>query len=305
VKIWHSHIRENYPVVKYKKLSFEMEGQHMFSMKSRIMSIVLTVVMVIGLAGCGSKDISIGVSTGTTFEAEAKKLTKVKEVKLYKDDTLTLWELSNGRIDGVITDRMVGTIGIKNGGYNNLKLVGDLLYKETIAVAVNKDDDSLRQAINKAMKEIISDGTYATISKQYFGMNILDGIDYKETFQDETPATDGSLDRVKKAGKIKFAMSGGYPPFNYFTDKDVLTGFDVDIGKEVAKRLGVTYEPITTEWSGIIEGLRSGRYDGIFGSMAITEERLKVVDFTDPYYYSGAQLIVRSDSKINSPEDLK
>lgn len=277
----------------------------MFSMKIRIISIALTVLMVIGLAGCGSKGINIGVTTGTTFEAEAKKLTKVNEVKLYKDDTLTLWELSNGRIDGVITDRMVGTIGIKEAGYTNLKLAGDLLYKETIAVAVNQDDDSLRQAINKALKEIISDGTYATISKQYFDMNILDGIDYKETYPDETPATDGSLDRVKKAGKITFAMSGGYRPFNYYTDEDVLTGFDIDIGKEVAKRLGVSYEPITTDWSGIVDGLRSGRYDGIFGSMAITEERSKVVDFTDPYYYSGAQLIVRNDSKISSPDDLK
>lgn len=277
----------------------------MFSVKMRLSSIALAAVMVIGLAGCGSKGVNIGVTTGTTFEAEAKKLAKVKEVKLYKDDTLTLWELSNGRIDGVITDRMVGTIGIKEAGYTNLKLAGDLLYKEIIGVAVNQEDDALRQAINKALKEIISDGTYATISKQYFGMNILDGIDYKETFPDEEPATDGSLERVKKAGKISFAMSGGYRPFNYFTDEDILTGFDVDIGKEVAKRLGVSYEPVTTDWSGIVEGLRSARYDGIFGSMAITEERSEVVDFTDPYYYSGAQLIVRSDSKINSPEDLK
>lgn len=277
----------------------------MLSLKSKITSIILVALMFTGLAGCGSRGIYIGVSTGTTYEAEAKKLTKVTEVKLYKDDTLTLWELSNGRIDGVITDRMVGTIGIKEGGYSNLKLAGDLMYKETIAVAVNQDDDSLRQAINKALAEIIADGTYAAISKQYFDINILNGVDYKVTIPDETPATDGSLERVKKAGKIKFAMSGGYPPFNYFTDDDVLTGFDVDIGKEVAKRLGVSYEPVTTDWSGILEGLRSGRYDGIFGSMAITDDRSKVVDFTDPYYYSGAQLIVRNDSKINSVDDLK
>ena len=278
----------------------------MFSNKIRLASISLMVLLVAGLlGGCGSKGINIGVVTGTTFEAEAKKLTKVNEVKLYKDDTLTLWELSNGRIDGVITDRMVGTIGIKSGGYSNLKLAGNLLYRETMGVAVNQKDDSLRQAINQALKGIISDGTYAAISKQYFDINILDGIDYKVTVPDEAAATDNSLERVKKAGNISFAMSGGYPPFNYFTEDDVLTGFDVDIGKEVAKRLGVTYEPVTTDWSGILEGLRSGRYDGIFGSMAITDERLKVVDFTDPYYYSGAQLIVRSDSKITGPDDLK
>lgn len=273
--------------------------------RNKLKSIFPVILILILLAGCGSKGVNIGVVTGTTFEEQARKLTKVKEVKLYKDDTLTLWELSNGRIDGVITDRMVGTIGIRDGGYKNLKLAGDLLYKETIAVAINQKDDALRQAINNVLNEIISDGTYEKISKKYFDINILDGVDYKPTIPNEKPATDDSLDRVKKAGKIKFAMSGGYPPFNYFNDKEELTGFDVDIGKEVAKRLGVSYEPITTDWSGILEGLRSKRYDGIFGSMAISKDRSEVVDFTDPYYYSGAQLIVRNDSKINSPDDLK
>lgn len=257
------------------------------------------------LSGCGSSGIKIGVVTGTTFEEKAKEYTKVTEVKLYKDDNLTLQELSSKRIDGVITDRLVGLNGIKQGNYKNLQLAGDLIYKETIAVAIRKEDDSLRQAINQALEKMVSDGTYAAISTKYFGRNILEGIKYEKTYSKDEAAKDDSLDRVKKAGKIKFAMSGGYPPFNFFTANDELTGFDVEIGKEVAKRLGVQYEPVTTDWSGILEGLRSGRYDGIFGSMAVTEKRLEVVDFTDPYYYSGAQLIVRSDSKIKGPEDLK
>ena len=104
---------------------------------------------------------------------------------------------------------------------------------------------------------------------------------------------------------ISFAMSGGYPPFNYFDENNNLVGFDVDVGKEVAARLGRTYEPVTTAWDGIIEGLRAGHYDGILGSMAITEERSEVVDFSIPYYYSGAQLIVTKDSGIESPDDLE
>lgn len=114
-----------------------------------------------------------------------------------------------------------------------------------------------------------------------------------------------SLDRVKDKGEISFAMSGGYPPFNYYNDENKLVGFDVDVSQEIADRLDVKFKPITTEWSGIIEGLRSGVYDGILGSMAITEERLKVVDFSSPYYYSGAQLIVRSDSGFDSPAALE
>lgn len=114
-----------------------------------------------------------------------------------------------------------------------------------------------------------------------------------------------SLERVRKAGEISFAMSGGYPPFNFYSDSNELVGFDVDVAREVAARLDVSLKPVTTEWSGIIEGLRSGVYDGILGSMAVTEDRLKVVNFSTPYYYSGAQMMVKKDSSLTSPEDLR
>lgn len=114
-----------------------------------------------------------------------------------------------------------------------------------------------------------------------------------------------SLSRVKKAGEISFAMSGGYPPFNFYNDSNELAGFDVDVAREVAKRLGVSLKPVTTEWSGIIEGLRSGAYDGILGSMAVTDKRLEVVDFSTPYYYSGAQVLVKKGAAYSEPMQLK
>lgn len=113
-----------------------------------------------------------------------------------------------------------------------------------------------------------------------------------------------SLERVKNAGEISFAMSGGYPPFNFYSTENQLVGFDVDVAKEVASRLGVKFKPVTTEWSGIIEGLRSGTYDGILGSMAATEQRKKVVNFSTPYYYSGAQIVVKSGSEIKDKSAL-
>jgi polar amino acid transport system substrate-binding protein len=116
---------------------------------------------------------------------------------------------------------------------------------------------------------------------------------------------ENSLERVTKSGEISFAMSGGYPPFNFYNDKNELVGFDVDVAREVAKRLDVTFKPVTTEWSGIIEGLRAGTYDGILGSMAVTPKRLEVVDFSVPYYYSGAQIVARSSATETSPEHFK
>lgn len=113
-----------------------------------------------------------------------------------------------------------------------------------------------------------------------------------------------SLKRVMDAGKLTVVGSGGYPPFNYIQDGKVV-GFDVETGEEIAKRLGVDLDYITSDWDGLVEGLRSGRYDGILGSMAITEDRMKVIDFTVPYYYSGAQLIVHKDAGINAAAEME
>jgi polar amino acid transport system substrate-binding protein len=113
------------------------------------------------------------------------------------------------------------------------------------------------------------------------------------------------LVNVKKKGEISMAMSGQYPPFNFVDDKNHLTGFDVEIGKEIAKRIGITGVPITTAWDGIIAGLLANKYELICGSMAITEERLKSIDFSAPYYRSGAQLFVKKGSPIKSVADMK
>ena len=117
--------------------------------------------------------------------------------------------------------------------------------------------------------------------------------------------TTTTLDRIKAEGKLTFAMSGQYPPFNFFNEQNELTGFDVEIGQELAKRINVNPAPVATEWDGIIAGLTTSKFDIILGSMAITDERLQKVNFSSPYYRSGAQVIVPSDSNISGGTDLK
>lgn len=269
-----------------------------------VVLVILGAWLVLGRFIARETGYTVAVVTGTTFEEKAREFKNVQEVKLYEDDNQTLSELENGRVDAVITDRLVGIIGIQEGGYTDLQLAGDLLYRETIAVAFSREDKALRQAVNRALTEIIKNGTYIEISRKYFGRDILDGLERGATHSGEPEAADGSWERVKRAGEIRFAMSGGYPPFNYYDDQNQLTGFDVEIAQAVCKELGVKYTPVTTAWDGIIEGLRAKRYDGVWGSMAITEERMKVVDFSDPYYLSGAQLLVKKGSPISGPEAL-
>ncbi|MGM0607826.1 MAG: transporter substrate-binding domain-containing protein [Candidatus Muiribacteriota bacterium] len=114
------------------------------------------------------------------------------------------------------------------------------------------------------------------------------------------------LEQIQDRNEFIVAGSGGYPPFNFYEGNEVV-GFDVDTGYAIAEELGVELNYITSDWDGLIEGLRAGRYDAILGSMAITEEREEIVDFTHPYYYSGAQLVVKKneDGSYFKPEDME
>ncbi|MCZ7663847.1 MAG: ABC transporter substrate-binding protein [Thermoleophilia bacterium] len=119
-----------------------------------------------------------------------------------------------------------------------------------------------------------------------------------------TAPAEETTSTVEAKGELTFAMSGLYKPFNYKKDGE-LVGFDVEIGKALAETMGVTPNPVTNPWETILEGLKSKKYDAIIGSMAITEKRLEQVDFTRPYYRSGAQVFVAAgNNTIASPEDL-
>ncbi|PKN60231.1 MAG: ABC transporter substrate-binding protein, partial [Deltaproteobacteria bacterium HGW-Deltaproteobacteria-11] len=116
---------------------------------------------------------------------------------------------------------------------------------------------------------------------------------------------DKSLSRVRKTGYISIATSAGYSPFSFYNDKKVLVGFDVDVAGELAKRLGVDLKIVDTPWEGIIDGLNARRYDGILGSMSVTEARRAVVSFSTPYYYSRTRVMVQSDSPFKDHTELK
>jgi len=118
-------------------------------------------------------------------------------------------------------------------------------------------------------------------------------------------ASADELETIKAAGEFKFANSGAYPPFSFVDGNNEVVGFDVDIGNEIAKRLGVKGAGVSTAWDGIIAGLLAGKYDSVIGSMTITPEREKAVDFVGPYYKSGRGVFVADGSEIKSIDDLK
>jgi cystine transport system substrate-binding protein len=116
------------------------------------------------------------------------------------------------------------------------------------------------------------------------------------------------LDKVKASGTLRIALEGTYPPFNFKDPKTgQLTGYDVDVARLVAARLGLKPEFVTTEWTSILAGLGAGKYDVIISQVNVTAKREQAFDFSTPYTYSTPQLIVRRNERISYTklEDLK
>ncbi|MGW6780853.1 ABC transporter substrate-binding protein [Brucella pseudogrignonensis] len=119
------------------------------------------------------------------------------------------------------------------------------------------------------------------------------------------PAQADDLEKIKAAGELKIAMSGQYPPFNFVNEKNEVVGFDASIGAAIAERMQLKPQLITTAWDGIVAGLRAGKFDTVVGSMTITPEREKAVDFVGPYYHAGRAVFVKEDSAVQKLHDLK
>lgn len=114
------------------------------------------------------------------------------------------------------------------------------------------------------------------------------------------------LAQIKEKGTIVIATEGMWKPWTYHDDDDILTGFDVELGKLIAEKLGVTAEFAESEFNSGLAGVDSKRYDIMINGIDITESRKEKYDFSDPYCYNHTALIVlKENNDITSFEDLK
>jgi len=114
------------------------------------------------------------------------------------------------------------------------------------------------------------------------------------------------LDLIRQKGEIVFATEAAYPPFE-FVEAGRIQGFDIDLGGEIARELGVRPVWKNMEWSGVLGSLEGGLADAILSGMTITEERKrKGYGFSRPYFLSGQAIARRrGNAAISGPDNLK
>ena len=108
----------------------------------------------------------------------------------------------------------------------------------------------------------------------------------------------GKKEEPQATQEIRVAIDPTYKPFTFKTEDGKPTGFDVDVAQALCDEVKAKCVFVEQVWDSMIPGLEAKKYDAIISSMSITEERLKVVDFTGKYYNTPSQIVVRND--INS-----
>ena len=114
------------------------------------------------------------------------------------------------------------------------------------------------------------------------------------------------LAKIQERGTIIIGLEGDWAPWSFVDENDQLMGFDVEVARAIAAKLGVEAEIIPGEWDGLFAGMDAGRYDIVVNGVEVTPERTEKYDFADPYAYIRTALIVRGDNEtIKTFEDLK
>ncbi|EXJ23958.1 amino acid ABC transporter substrate-binding protein [Alkalibacterium sp. AK22] len=131
----------------------------------------------------------------------------------------------------------------------------------------------------------------------------------EETAEDtgEETAGDDSWATVEEEGVLTVGTSGTYAPITFFDENNELTGFEVELVREIGERLDLEVEFETMDFDGILPSLRNGQIDVAAHDFAITEERLEVFDFVDPHKFSYGSVIVRAEDqdRFESAYDLE
>ncbi len=125
------------------------------------------------------------------------------------------------------------------------------------------------------------------------------------------PSAEASIDpndllaKILAAGVIRIGTDPAYPPQSELTPDGEFVGFDIDTANEIAKRLGVKAQFETPDFAVVENGTEwQGQFDISVGSVTITEKRKETLDFTEPYYFTPAQMAVSTDSGITTLEGL-
>ncbi len=178
----------------------------------------------------------------------------------------------------------------------NLKILDTAYAVEDYAMAISKENEPLKAAIDQALKELTDDGTIPSIIEKYIPSGKT--VEKKESVKGEYP----DFSTIQE-GKLIMATNAYFQPYEYH-EGDAIVGIDPEIAKAVADKLGLELVIEDVEFDSIIAGVQAGKYDIGCAGMTVTEDRLKSVNFSTPYATGVQSVIVVEGSEITDVDKL-
>lgn len=262
----------------------------------KIVAFALALVMLFALAACGQqpaapaaapagaeKAMVYAVEAGSAGEAVA--LDKGWEINSVDTQSKALMEVAAGTSDAAIIDLLMAGAMIGEGtSYPDMKL-GEQLTEEEYGVGCRKGSD-LPAFINGVFGEAYADGTMQEIAKTYGVQASL--LEQSDSMPEV--AADGDVAYIQGKGKLTVGITD-FAPMDYKDDKGEWIGFDADMAKLVAEKLGVEVEFVEIDWDNKILELDSKSIDAVWNGMTLTSEVLNAMDCSNAYC-NNAQVVV-------------
>ena len=248
----------------------------------------------------------VGVQSATTGAFYALENLKGAEIVEFEKAPEMYNQLQAGQLDAVFNDLPVSLDAAENSP--DLEVVEQIETGEEYAIAVAKTNPELKEALNAGLQSMFEDGSYAEIYKKYFPEQELPS--YAQEADGATGGADIDVSGAKlvKEGRLTVGSDIPYPPFEMEKGGE-LTGFDVEITYELADRLGLENTAddwISTDFGTIFQQLQSETsFDVVIAAVTgyaapdspaekTVKDRLKLIDFTDPYYPSLQSLTINT-----------
>lgn len=265
-------------------------------MKKKVISILLAGCMLFGMAACGETETEgteaagtqsekvYAVEAGSAGEAAAKdKGFKYNSVSAQAD---ALMEVASGTSDAAIIDLLMAGAMIGEGtSYPDLIHTEELTTEE-YGAGCRKDSD-LASYINEVLSESYQDGTMQEIAKEYGVQEAL--IEQKDAAY-EASAQDSDVEYIKNKGTLIVGITD-FAPMDYKDESGEWIGFDADMAKLVADKLGVEAQFVEIDWDAKIMELESKNIDVVWNGMTLTDEVTAAMNCTNPYC-NNAQVVV-------------
>lgn len=271
----------------------------------RIFAVLFCVCSCVLLSSCQGKlaenkvfsvdDLSgkvIGVQLGTTgdilvsdYEEDGSNTT----IERFNKGNDAIQALKQGKVDAVIIDAQPANSFVEANP--ELMILDEEFVTEDYAISIAKGNTELTNSINKALAALKADGTIDSIINNYIGENA-----------GSSPYV--SPDGINRSnGTLIMATNAYFKPYEYYENGKVV-GIDVDIATAIADYLGMTLKIEDMEFDSIITAVSSGKADIGVAGMTVTADRLKNIDFSDPYTTSSQVIVVRDNEAVKANSSI-